>query len=853
MAVKYIDGSYPNGYLIQNQITTLNLGAAASIGSSGGTYLGSGIANLSGRTTPTIVHNSGTVFGGAIGVQLSGRGTVTNLGAITSFAGYTKGGTLESGIGVSIAGTGNVTNGSATDTTAKIGGGVGVVIGGNGTITNFGTIYSKTISHSHIITNTSVELGGGKVINEIGGDISAGIDITGAGTVINDGTVGADYYSNNSPKVNKNIGAGVTLGRGGEVINGAENDVATIAGGVYARGIGKIFNYGSIGGGLSQHGYRYDGSYHRTPSVNLRAGGTVVNGSASDTGASLSNGVSCARAATVANFGFIGGVKSFSNYGAETTTINSGVIMASGGLVANGAPSDTGARINGVSIKKSIGQINNYGTIGYGYNFKAQGGGTHGFDRWVSTSRSAIAGASLSGGGQVNNGSPSDFAATIYGGVRVAGAGGTVTNFGLIGNGDNIGYEYRAEDGLGFDRTHSTKQLASVILTSGGTVLNGSTSDSSARITTGVSITGSAGTVMNYGAIGHGSFQSTFRFYTSIYELPQVKTVQYQSILLDAGGTVINGSASDTGARIDGGSAGVLIFGTTGKVSNFGTIDTASGPGVSVGVYPGTGGTIVNGSAADAAASISGAIGVALDEPGTVTNYGAISGSQAAVQFYSASDTLVEEGSGILAGQVAGGHGTLILDGKGGTGTLSGLGSAVSGFGTVEVASGAIWLFAGHGVVGSGTVFTNDGRAGVAASDTLTLDSGMTGSGVLAIRAGATAEINGMVSAGESIVFGGAKAELTLDSPGSFLGSISNFSGTPALKLMGFGTGTTFTFTPNGSGTGGTLTVTDNGQQANIALLGQFVATGFHAAISASYTVFTYSSQAAAPHIAPPA
>lgn len=52
--------------------------------------------------------------------------------------------------------------------------------------------------------------------------------------------------------------------------------------------------------------------------------------------------------------------------------------------------------------------------------------------------------------------------------------------------------------------------------------------------------------------------------------------------------------------------------------------------------------------------------------------------------------------------------------------------------------------------------------------------------------------------------------------------------------------------------TGGTLSVVDGARHAQIGLLGQFAASGFHAAISAHYTVFTYTApHAAIPQLAP--
>jgi len=82
----------------------------------------------------------------------------------------------------------------------------------------------------------------------------------------------------------------------------------------------------------------------------------------------------------------------------------------------------------------------------------------------------------------------------------------------------------------------------------------------------------------------------------------------------------------------------------------------------------------------------------------------------------------------------------------------------------------------------------------------------------------------------ESVSFAsGATGELKLDASSQFNGQIAGFTGQNLLDLadIGFGSNTTLGYTANSGNTGGTLTVSDGTHQANVALLGQYVAANF--------------------------
>jgi hypothetical protein len=183
------------------------------------------------------------------------------------------------------------------------------------------------------------------------------------------------------------------------------------------------------------------------------------------------------------------------------------------------------------------------------------------------------------------------YASAIYGNFGIP---GTVTNAGLL----------EAANGYG------------IFLRSGGTITNGSTIATSAKITGGVDgvkigIHGS-GTVSNFGTIASTS------------------TAQGVGVLALANADVVNGSTADTSALISGYFDGVQINGTGATVSNFGTI-LATGTSTivgssSFGVYLTKGGAITNGSTTDTKASITGSLfSVEIAHgAGTVVNFGTI-------------------------------------------------------------------------------------------------------------------------------------------------------------------------------------------------------------------------------------
>ena len=208
----------------------------------------------------------------------------------------------------------------------------------------------------------------------------------------------------------------------------------------------------------------------------------------------------------------------------------------------------------------------------------------------ISASGTSSTGIYFRQGGVVTNGDATHTAASVIGvqfGINMAHNEGTVRNFGTIAG--------------------SGPQGRGVNLNAGGTVVNGSNSDTAAYILaagpqTAVYIGGSAGTVTNFGTI---------------------KSAGRTGVVLNPGGTVTNGSATDTKALISGARSGIYMRADAASaVFNFGTISGAQKSGVSI--YQD--GQITNGSTADTVALIAGGTGIYLGS-GTIVNFGTVTGS----------------------------------------------------------------------------------------------------------------------------------------------------------------------------------------------------------------------------------
>ncbi|HEY2178750.1 MAG TPA: hypothetical protein VGH15_09235 [Caulobacteraceae bacterium] len=377
------------------------------------------------------------------------------------------------------------------------------------------------------------------------------VSLAGKGVVTNAGTI---------DDASTTIGAGVALVDGGSVANTAGALIEGYGGVLLGTSASTLTNDGEI------LGY---GKY----GVELKGGGLVVNGSASDTQALIRgvSGVVAYLPVTLRNFGTVAG----------EGTVGVGALLASGGSVVNGAAGDHVATMAGYGFGLGVaglpGTVTNYGTV--------RANGTAGI---------AI---TLMQGGVVTNGSTADTSAVIEGHVAIGigGQAGTVRNFGAVHGGAGI-----------------TGTPFGVLLGAGGLVTNGSTIDTSATIDGLLAVSAKTlATVDNFGVVGDGHSWFGVAFY--------------------AGGTLVNGSAGDTSALIQGYSGVITGAGSAISATNFGTIRGNGGGGpfaAHPGLYVSGGGRVTNGATSDVSALIEGRFGVyAITDAFTVSNFGSILGT----------------------------------------------------------------------------------------------------------------------------------------------------------------------------------------------------------------------------------
>ncbi len=367
--------------------------------------------------------------------------------------------------------------------------------------------------------------------------------------------------------------------------------------------------------------------------VSLTDGGRVTNGTLAGTAALIEGetGVQIGGAA-----GKVINLSTIQSAGASPVAA---IHLASGGAVINGAASVTTALLYGYGdgvVVDAGGTVTNFAIV-------HSGGGAKSGD-----------GVLLSGGGLLINGSANDTVASIYGyaaGVGLAGAG-TVSNFGTI-----LGTGVYAGDTV-------AKSDAGVSLGAGGSVTNGTIGSTDALIEgqTGISVTGAAGTVKNFGTVSSSGDNAQ------------------NAITLYDGGSLTNGAATDTTATLYGYRVGVL--GLDATVTNFGTIRGGGGSNPAVAIDMVSGGRLTNGTNSDTAALVSGQTAVLAIGVETISNFATLDGSTAGV---------VMIGGGQLTNGSATDARARILGGVSGLGedSASENGTTITNFGTIEVVGSA--------------------------------------------------------------------------------------------------------------------------------------------------------------------
>lgn len=351
-------------------------------------------------------------------------------------------------------------------------------------------------------------------------------------------------------------------------------------------------------------------------------------------------------------------------------------------------------------------------------------------------------------------------------------------------------------------------------------------------------------------------------------------------------GSIMGGAGGGGGAGADGGNGGVggagitLQFGTfrnhgvvvggaggAGGYAFVGTAGVGGQGGAGVDISSGTfsnSGTITGGAGGAGGASgtgygIAGAGGAGiLLNGGTLVNAGTISGGAGspgvyadAVRFGNAAATLMVQAGAVFVGDVAGNAAVddqMILTGAK-PGTLSGLGTRITGITRTAITPSANWTLTGDNSVVAGTTLAVHGTLAVAGSlavaGTLnvigTVSGSATVSGHALVLSGAVASGLALTAGGSALIAaGGTLGDATLADGGRMLllpGAIDtatmSFSGaggrvvsgdnSPGFTVAGFGLGDIvdlrgLVYAKAGSATlsGTTLTVAEGGQYGHI-------------------------------------
>ncbi|MGD0108407.1 MAG: hypothetical protein ABSC06_30870 [Rhodopila sp.] len=480
----------------------------------------------------------------------------------------------------------------------------------------------------------------------------------------------------------------------------------------------------------------------------------VVNGSATDTTASITSGnaadynpFAILFAAQpegddlVINYGTISGPGGISmaagqldqvfNYGTVSGS-GSGIVTYGSGqaTITNGSTADTTAAITGeVGIDfdgTPAWQVNNFGSIA----------GTAG------------EGVFSNSYGTVVNGSAADTAASITGssdGIAIEGSSGpsAVSNYGTIASGSdgiedtgtaaimvaNYGIITGTNGvGVGAGGVTTLSNLGAIsgfdsLSLGGGSITNGSAADTTASISgsNAAILMGAAGTLANFGKISgsiqmsgtitNGSTADTVASITGLIQATGVATVSNFGsdvgglALVAAGGNVVtNGSVTDTVASISGSNGVTFAGGAPSTISNFGSVHGSYDAGIAA---SGTA-YVTNGSAADTKATITGSEWGIYDYAGTVANFGTIS------SVFLSSGTVTNSGTigGGNIGVDVGAGGTVINSGTIVTGTdaainLNSASNLVNGAGgLIGNAYGTVATVVNDGTIDVGVAYT---------------------------------------------------------------------------------------------------------------------------------------------------
>jgi hypothetical protein len=590
-------------------------------------------------------------------VELNNAALVTNTGTIID--------TGATGRGIRIAGgAGTVTNNGLISA-----GQAAVVLGAAGTVTNFGTI-SATASNGY------------------------GVDVGGFGTVTNSGTITAGEN-------------GVRLRAGGTVINQGSIGATGASGvGVYlGGGPATLTNAGTISGAADA--VKFSGSYADRVILDPAAvfDGTVVAGNPP---AGQTNTLEL-TSSFLPIAGTLSGHFSQEFVGFGSIVVDHG---ASWQIAAN-------SLIDGAAVTDS-GRLSNAGTIA-GVNVTVAASGT-----LINTGALLIADAGgavtlVAGGVVENNGSNAQLNGRLGDGVDATGGSAVVTNGGTI-VGKYYGVSLNSGGTVTNTGTISSYYDAGVFIAGNGATVTNTGTIAGGSDGVGIKMTGTVGdrVILGAGSVIDGTVQGSvlgiqYNYPNAVLELAPGRAgvtgtlsgfatnfTGFGTIAVDAGASWVLDSSNTIHPHY-----GVTDAGTLTNAGNIWTPVTVTGSGTFINTSTVTNvipqlsyTTLTSGGVVDNAAGASMESVYVSGGPGTITNAGVIRGSTVAVSFAGAyADRVIVDPGAEFGGTVQGGTGTNVLElaagTVGATGTLSGVGSEFTNFGTITIDDDASWELAG--------------------------------------------------------------------------------------------------------------------------------------------------------------
>ncbi len=478
------------------------------------------------------------------------------------------------------------------------------------------------------------------------------------------------------------------------------------------------------------------------------AGGNIYFSQFSGGGGSGGVGVKFGAGGVLINHGtVIGGDGVDGGYrGGPGTAGGDGFDMLSGGFLKNTGSISGGAGGGAEGVLAANGGIAVYLNQGIGTNSGTFTGGSGGIDAYF---RGVAENAGVGGAGLKATESTFDNHGLIAGGVGGTGGAGrfnvyssegdggvgvdlqansTITNFGTVAGGEG-GFARYSKDEIGVVPGVGGAGGAGLLLSSASSANNHGT------------IVGGAGgyvqdSVSSAGVGGAGVILSS--------DAATLTNAGY--IVGGVGGAAYDVLTHNMGVAANGGN-GVDLFG--GVMKNTGTITGGAG---GYGVYQGGAGGVgvyINGGTMVSSGTISGGAG---GHGGTINGAAGV-----AVQFGAAASTLIIDPGAKFEGAIvanSAARDTLVLGGTA-NGQLSGFGTSITGFSTIDEAAHAHWILTGN----------------------------MTGVTALAIGTGASLQLNGGVNAGDIIFSRGGHETLKLDAPGKVNTVIAGFAAGDVLDL----------------------------------------------------------------------